>query len=76
MTHWLFLRKSHLNSPRSLKAYSKKTHGFYRSFEKNYDASGRFLSGYSTPLTDATFSYAFAGIDSERVGMIVVCDED
>jgi hypothetical protein len=49
---------------------------FYRSFENEYDASGRFLRGYSTPLTDATFSYAFAGVDSERVGMMVVCDED
>lgn len=49
---------------------------FYRSFENEYDASGRFLRGYSTPLTDATFSYAFACVDSVRAGMVVICDED
>ncbi|MFO0940953.1 MAG: hypothetical protein U0930_09310 [Pirellulales bacterium] len=49
---------------------------FYRSFEKEYDASGRFLRGFSTPLTDATFSYAFACVDSVRAGIVVVCDED
>ncbi len=49
---------------------------FYRNFEHEYDDTGRFISGYSNPLTDATFSYGFAGLDSMRVGLIVVCDED
>jgi hypothetical protein len=49
---------------------------FYRNFEHEYDGTGRFTGGYSNPLTDATFSYGFAGLDSIRAGMIVVCDED
>ncbi len=49
---------------------------FYRSFQNDYDPEGRFVRGYSTPLTDATFSYGLAGLDSRRIGIIVVCDED
>ena len=49
---------------------------FYKNFEKEHDASGRYVRGYSTPLTDATFSHGFAGIDSQHLGMIIISDED